>query len=59
MDFFLQINNTGGPVDVWQVEGFDADQLVDNGNGFFCLPGRISADRITLVQQVESEVPFC
>ncbi len=50
-DWFVHINNTGGPVDVWQVDDVDADQLVDNGSGFFYLPGRISVDRITLVQQ--------
>jgi hypothetical protein len=51
VEFFLQINNTGGPVDVWQVDGVDAEQMLDNGSGFFYLPGRISVDRITLVQQ--------
>jgi hypothetical protein len=50
-DWFVHINNTGGPVDLWQVDGVDADQLVGNGNGFFYLPGQIPVDRITLVQQ--------
>jgi len=51
VDFFVRMNNTSGPVDVWQVDGVDADQMLDNGTGFFYLPGRISVDRITLVQQ--------
>lgn len=38
VDFFVRMNNTGGSVDVWQVDGVDADQLVDNGNGFFTYP---------------------
>ena len=50
-DFFVRMNNTGGPVDVWQVDDVDADLLVDNGNGFFYLPGRIAADRLTLHQR--------
>lgn len=50
-DWFVRINNTGGPVDLWQVDGVEADQLLDNGSGFFYLPGRIPVDRITLVQQ--------
>ena len=46
--FFVQMNNTGGPVDVWAVTGIDDDQMVDNGNGFLYFPGRISARQITL-----------
>lgn len=45
------MNNTGGAVDVWQVEGVDVDQMIDNGNGYFYLPGRIAVDRLTLVQR--------
>ena len=28
------MNNTGGPVDVWAVEGYDEAQLLDNGSGY-------------------------
>jgi hypothetical protein len=49
-EFFVRMNNTGGPVDVWQVGGVDAGELRDNGNGFFYLPGGIAADRVTLVR---------
>jgi hypothetical protein len=51
VDYFVRMNNTGGPVDVWQVDGVDADRMLDNGNGYLYLPGRIPADRITLVQR--------
>jgi hypothetical protein len=51
VDYFVRMNNTGGPVDVWRVEGVDADQMSDNGNGYFYLPGRIPADQITLVRR--------
>ncbi|MER5469838.1 hypothetical protein [Streptomyces sp. NPDC002685] len=49
-EFFLQINNTGGPVDLWSVDGIDEGLLLDNGNGFFYLPGRIPAARLRLVR---------
>lgn len=51
VDFFVRMNNTGGPVDVWQVDGVHPDHMLDNGNGFFYLPGRIPVDQIRLVQQ--------
>ncbi|WP_427924630.1 hypothetical protein [Streptomyces sp. cg40] len=52
--FFLQINNTGGPVDLWSVDGVDEGLLRDNGNGFAYLPGRIPAARVRLLR---SDVP--
>ncbi|MFG2901002.1 hypothetical protein ACGFZH_28445 [Streptomyces zaomyceticus] len=52
--FFLQINNTDGPVDIWSVDGIDEESLLDNGNGFVYLPGRIPAARVRLVR---SDVP--
>lgn len=50
-DFFLRmINNTGGPVDLWSVDGIDEASLLDNGNGFVYLPDRIPAARVRLVR---------
>ncbi len=49
-EFFLQINNTGGPVDLWSVDAIDEGSLLDNGNGFVYLPGRIPAARVRLVR---------
>ncbi|MFD7966796.1 hypothetical protein ACFV5J_39050 [Streptomyces zaomyceticus] len=46
--FFLQINNTGGPVDLWSVDGVDEGLLLDNGNGFAYLPDRIPAAQVRL-----------
>ncbi len=48
--FFLSINNTGGPVDLWSVDGVDEGSLTDNGSGFVYLPSRIPADRVRLVR---------
>ncbi|WP_405668890.1 hypothetical protein [Streptomyces sp. NBC_00055] len=54
-EFFLQIiNNTGGAVDLWSVDGIDEGLLLDNGNGFVYLPSRIPAAQVRLVR---SDVP--
>jgi hypothetical protein len=48
--FFVRINNTGDPVDVWAVSGIDEEQMLDNGSGFFYFPGRISAGQVALIE---------
>jgi hypothetical protein len=53
-DFFLQLNNTDGAVDLWSVDGVDEGLLLDNGNGFVYLPGLIPAARVHLVR---SDIP--
>ena len=53
-DFFFRLNNTGGPVDLWSVDGIDEVLLLDNGNGFAYLPDRIPAARVRLVR---SDIP--
>ncbi|MEU9560057.1 hypothetical protein [Streptomyces fumanus] len=52
--FFLRINNTGGPVDLWAVDGIDEALLLDNGSGFGYVPGRIPAAQVRLVR---SDIP--
>jgi hypothetical protein len=37
-DYFVRLNNTGGPVDVWQVDGVEVEQLLDAGSGYWYLP---------------------
>jgi hypothetical protein len=37
-DYFVRLNNTGGPVDVWQVDGVEVEQLLDAGSGYLYLP---------------------
>ena len=49
-DYFVRMNNTGGPVDVWEVRGVDPDDLLDNGSGYGYLPAVIDRDRLTLVR---------
>jgi hypothetical protein len=53
--FFQNINNTGGPVDVWAVTGIAADDLIDNGSGFSYLPAVIPAAQVTLVGWPQAE----
>ena len=48
---FVGMNNTGGPVDVWAVDGVDLGSLVDNGSGFEYFPGKIPATCRTLLQR--------
>jgi hypothetical protein len=54
--FFVGMNNTGGPVDVWAVSGIDEEQMLDNGSGFFYFPGRISAGQVTLIESASDYV---
>jgi hypothetical protein len=51
IDWFVQMNNTGGPVDVWAVEDVDQAQLLTSPEGFHYLPERIPADRLSLVRR--------
>lgn len=46
--FFVRINNTGGPVDVWAVEDVPDSDLIDKGTGFVYVPYPIPAHRLTL-----------
>ena len=49
-DYFVQMNNTGGPVDVWEVTGVDADHLVLSPEDYYYLPAPIAPDRLRLVR---------
>jgi hypothetical protein len=51
VDFFVRMNNTGGPVDVWAVDGIDNARLVTTGSGFQYVPARIPAGQLALVEQ--------
>lgn len=50
VEIFVRMNNTGGPVDVWAVDGLDEEQLVTSRNGYTYFPGRVSAESLTLVR---------
>jgi hypothetical protein len=47
--FFVDLNNTGGPVDVWEVTGIGEDELVTWNTGFCYVPAPIPPAQVTLV----------
>lgn len=48
-DWFVRMNNTGGPVDVWEVDGIeDADLVESPGSHYFFFPGVIAAAEVRL-----------
>lgn len=49
-DWFVRMNNTGGPVDVWAVDGVDEQDLVESPEGYLYLPTTITPDRLTLLR---------
>ena len=51
VDFFVRMNNTGGPVDIWAIDDVDQTHLTDNGSGFTYLPTRIAPKHLTLLDQ--------
>lgn len=50
-DWFVRMNNTGGPVDVWEVDGIETDDLVLSPEGYHYFPGVIAPDRLRLVRR--------
>ena len=48
VEFFLHMNNTGGPADVWLVRGVDPEELRPNGSGFYHLPRRVEPQDLEL-----------
>jgi hypothetical protein len=48
VDWFIGMNNTGGPVDVWAVSGVDEDSLVQSPEGYGSVAARIPSDRLKL-----------
>jgi hypothetical protein len=51
VDWFVRMNNTGGPVDVWVVDDVDTDDLVVSGEGHSFFPGIIPAHSLKLLRR--------
>ena len=51
VEFFIMINATGGPIDVWAVEPAASDQWVETNAGFRYVVGTVAAERITLIRR--------
>jgi hypothetical protein len=50
VDWFVSMNNTGGPVDVWAVDGVDEKELVESPEGHHYLASPIPPERLSLVR---------
>jgi len=51
VDWFIWLNNTGGPVDVWAVDGIELRQLRTSPNGHQYFPDKIAPQQLALVRQ--------
>jgi hypothetical protein len=49
-DYFIGMNNTGGPVDLWAVDDLDPTTFVEYDTGYRYFPGRIPPDKVVLVR---------
>lgn len=49
-DWFVWMNNTGGPVDVWEADGVLLDDLLESPEGYLFHPGAIGVERLRLLQ---------
>jgi hypothetical protein len=49
--FFIRMNSTGGPVDLWAVQAASGDEWVETDTGFSYVAGTIAPNRVTLVRR--------
>lgn len=54
-DWFVRLNNTGGPVDIWAVEGVELNELRTSPEGFSYFPGNIGVHELQLIEQDSDE----
>jgi hypothetical protein len=50
-EFFVRMNNTGGPVDLWAVDEAADEVWVETDSGFSYLVGTVAVDRLTLIRR--------
>jgi len=50
--FFVDMNNTGGPVDVWQVTGIADQELITWESGFCYYPASIPPGQLSLAPEL-------
>lgn len=51
VEWFVEMNNTGGPVDVWAIDGLSGVDLVADPNGHNYYPGTIALARLHLLRR--------
>lgn len=49
--WFVRMNNTGGPVDVWAVSGVDVGELVESPEGYLYVLRRVPPECLRLVSE--------
>jgi hypothetical protein len=55
VSFFVRMNNTGSPVDVWAVRGIDEQRIITTSSGFSYFPDRIPCHQPTLLERPPPE----
>jgi len=56
-EWFVQLNNTGGAVDVWAVDGVDEGDLIESPHGHAYLGQPVAAEQVRLVRSDISAPP--
>jgi len=51
VEWFVDLNNTGGTVDVWAIDGVDEDELIESPEGHYYVARVIPATRLVLLRQ--------
>lgn len=50
MDWFVRMNNTGDPVDVWAVDGLNEGDLVESPEGHSYVGSRFPVECLSLIR---------
>ena len=50
IEFFVAMNNTGGPVDVWAIDGID-EERIESSTGYGYIPHEIPGEALTLISR--------
>lgn len=51
VEWFVDMNNTGGPVDVWAVDGVDQRELLESPEGYYFVPRQVASRNIELMRR--------
>jgi hypothetical protein len=50
VDWFVRMNNTGGPVDVWAVDGIGDEEIAESSTGHYYVTRPIPATQVRLIR---------
>lgn len=57
-DWFIHLNNTGGAVDVWVVDGVTIGDLLESPTGFFYVPRAVAPEHVKLARSDRLDPPL-